>query len=100
MAHDMTGHNFATITVSLEDREDGGARVCSADLPGLILSSPDRRKVIEAIVPTMTTLLGKLGFQDIEVHPSKTVQEILDGGNPQDVDVHIQQFVVEYRKAA
>lgn len=100
MAMDMGAHNYTTITVSLEDREDGGARVCSNDLPGLILSGPDRRAVIEFIAPTMKAILEHLGFKGIMIHPSKSVAEILDGGNPQDVDMHVQQFVVEYRHAA
>lgn len=97
---DQRTHEFTTITVALEDREDGGLRVFSDDLPGLILSGPHRQKVIETIVPAMTAILEHLGFVDFQIHHTKPMTEIMDGENPQTVDMRVQQFVVEYLKAA
>lgn len=34
-----------TVTLRIAPREDGGVRIYSDDLPGLILSGPDREKV-------------------------------------------------------
>lgn len=44
------------ITVILERRGDGGLRVCSDDLPGLILSGADPQKVA-ADIPTAIQVL-------------------------------------------
>jgi hypothetical protein len=75
-------------------------RVQSDDLPGLILSGSDKKQVINLIVPAMTALLQRLGFSDFNIHPTRTVGEIMDCANPQKLDMHVQQFVVEYAKAA
>jgi hypothetical protein len=96
----MNAHRFATVTVSLQDREDGGLRVFSDDLPGLILSGPEKKDVIKGIVPAITAILNHSGLKDFSVHPSKSVLDILNGRNPQDVDMHVKRFVVEYLKAA
>ena len=48
----------------------------------------------------MTALLERLGFNDFHIHPTRTVGEIMDRANPQKLDMHVQQFVVEYAKAA
>jgi len=45
------------ITIVLEDREDGGLRVWSDDLPGLVLSGRDRLKVGSDIVPAVDALV-------------------------------------------
>lgn len=50
-----------TITVFLESRPDGGIRVWSDDLPGLILSGRDRTKVIADIEPAAIALLKYKG---------------------------------------
>lgn len=46
------------VTITLEDREDGGLRVYSDDLPGLILSHSDRTKVGSDIVPAIDALIA------------------------------------------
>jgi len=100
MRHAMNQSEFLTLTVSLEDREDGGVRVSSTELPGLVLSGADKQSVVEAIAPAIKALLEHGGLTIFEVHHSKPVAEILDGKNPQDVDMHVQHFVVEIRQAA
>jgi hypothetical protein len=44
------------ITIKLLPREDGGVRVCSDDVPGLILSGPDPLKVLADIGPALKIL--------------------------------------------
>ena len=96
----MHENEFATITVSLLDREDGGVRVQSDDLPGLILSGPNKEEVIHSIIPAMSALLDHLGFRDFHIYPSRTVSDIMESENPQNLDMHVQKYVVKYAKAA
>ena len=44
------------LTIKLEVREDGGLRVYSDELPGLILSGADPAKVMADVVPAWTVL--------------------------------------------
>lgn len=44
------------ITVTLEPREDGGLRVYSPDMPGLILSGFEGQKIKDGILPAVATL--------------------------------------------
>ena len=97
---EMTEQKYATIKVQIIDREDGGVRVFSDDLPGLILSGEDNEVVVAAIVPAIEAILTHMGFEGFSVHPSRKLAEIVDGDNPQDFDVHVKQFVVEWAKAA
>lgn len=45
------------IQITIESREDGGLRVYSDDLPGLILSGAQSEKVIEDISPALLVIL-------------------------------------------
>lgn len=49
------------VNVTIEDRADGGVRVYSDDLPGLILSGRERIKVIADIEPAARALLEYKG---------------------------------------
>lgn len=93
---------LTVVTVILQDREDGGLRVYSDDLPGLILSGSDRVKVAASIVPAIEALFEHKGFQRVVVRPTKPIGEVLKSASPRDVDVHVQheQFVVELPEAA
>lgn len=46
-----------TLNVTLEERPDGGLRVYSDELPGLILSGPVAAKVIRDIEPAARVLM-------------------------------------------
>lgn len=96
----MNDHGFSTLKVTLADREDGGVRVYSDDLPGLILSGEEKAAVVASISRAIEALLEYSGINVVSVTPAKPVADILSGGNPQSVDMHIQHFVVEYRHAA
>jgi len=90
------------VTVTIEDREDGGLRVHSDDLPGLILSGSRKEEVVRKIVPAIQALFEFKGFGQVTVRPAKPVYEILKLASPRDIDVHVQheQFVVEMQAAA
>lgn len=44
------------VTLKLEYREDGGLRVSSPDMRGLILSGEDKHAVMESIVPAIEAI--------------------------------------------
>lgn len=46
-----------SITIKLIPREDGGLRVCSDDVPGLILSHSDPELVMADLGPAIADLL-------------------------------------------
>lgn len=46
------------IQVTIERRDDGGLRIYSADLPGLVLSHSDARAVLADLGPALAVLLG------------------------------------------
>lgn len=98
----MSQLTYSVVTVTLEDREDGGLRVYSDDLPGLILSGEDREKVASRIVPAIRALFEYKGFQAVVVHPAQPVAEVLKSASPRDMDMHVQhgQFVVELLRPA
>lgn len=56
-----------TLTVTLEIREDGGLRVYSDELPGLILSGENPAKVAADIVPAWTVLANYVYRQGLNV---------------------------------
>lgn len=43
--------------VKIESRPDGGIRVSSPDMPGLILSGPNRKSILAAVAPAIEALL-------------------------------------------
>jgi hypothetical protein len=97
----MTHETLTVVTVTLEDRPDGGLRVYSENLPGLILSGPDKQAVAEAISTAICGLFAYKG-QDAVVHSTTPIAELLKLPRPRDVDMHVKhaQFVVELRRAA
>lgn len=44
--------------VKIESRPDGGIRVSSDDMPGLILSGPNRKSILAAVAPAIEALLA------------------------------------------
>ena len=82
---------ITTVCVTLEDREDGGLRVSSTDLPGLILSGTDKQAVFNKIAPAITAIFKAAQGLDVKVSATKPIQEILDGQNPQTVDINVHK---------
>lgn len=92
---------FSVVTVTLEDRPgDDGLRVYSTDLPGLILSGSDRDAVCDAILPSIKAIFEHRGISDLHIYPARPLSEVLDQDGKRDVAMHIQQFIVEMRRAA
>jgi hypothetical protein len=93
---------LTVVTVTLEDREDGGLRVYSDDLPGLILSGSDRNRVAAQIVPAIEALFAHKGLAGVTVRPAKLISEVLRDDSPRSVNVAVthEQFVVELPEAA
>jgi predicted RNase H-like HicB family nuclease len=75
------GSQITTVTVTLIDREDGGLRVRSVDLPGLILSGKDKAAVCASIAPAIEALLKHKGLNPRSIKPSKALDAVL--GLPQ-----------------
>lgn len=94
--------SITVVTVILEDREDGGLRVYSDDLPGLILAGPDRTKVAGAIISAIEAIFMHKGFTKVVVRPTRPIGEVLRAESPRDMNVHVhhEQFVVELADAA
>lgn len=97
---------LTVVTVTLTDREDGGLQVHSDDLPGLILSGPDRAQVAAAIIPAIQAIFKHKGM-DVTVRPTKPIGQVLQSKSPRAMDVHVQhehvqreQFVIELPEAA
>lgn len=88
------------IAVILEDCKDGWLRVRSDDLPGLILSGPDREEVVGCIAPAICTIFEHYGHS-VKVRESQSASSLLNGPNPRTVDMHVEhRFVVEVAEAA
>ena len=102
LAEQMTQTLLTIVVVTLEDREDGGLRVYSDDLPGLILSGPNRDLVVEKIAPAIWALFEHKGFRGVVVRAAQPLNAVLRKASPRDVGVHIhhEQFVVEVPEAA
>lgn len=88
------------VTVTLTDREDGGLRVSSEELPGLILSGADRDSVCECIVPAIQAIFQYKGCAEVHVQAETPLSDVLKLASPRNVDMHVQRFIVEFKKAA
>lgn len=87
---------LTVVRVTLKDREDGGLRVFSDDLPGLILSGDDRDAVCGSIIPAIRALLEHKGIRVTAVKPAQALSEVIKRPSPRDVDLHVQHemFIV------
>lgn len=106
MLHGRAGElgmaRVTVVNVTLEDRPDGGLRVSSENLPGLILSGPDRAAVVDCIIPAIEELFARRGRDVMQVRPAEPIEDVLEAPSPRDVEVHVRyrQFVVELERAA
>jgi hypothetical protein len=88
------------VSVTLEDRADGGIRVSSRDLPNLMLSGTNKSSICAAIAPAIHAILERKGLKVESVKPGKPFSEVLKDPSPRELDMHIQQFVVELADVA
>jgi hypothetical protein len=73
----MSSRTFK-ITVCFEPRADGGLRVYSDDVPGLVLSSLDIDGIIEDVPAALSVILSDRLGVDIEVEPLGNIREALE----------------------
>lgn len=69
---------FAKVVVCFEERDDGGLRAYSKDVPGFVLSHPDRLAVIRDVKPALETILSAMWGIPIEADMLATVSEFED----------------------
>lgn len=95
----MQNQDVMVVSVTLDDRDDGGLRVYSADLPGLILSGSDKARVFSDIGPAIQAIFHHQGM-DVTVRSARPLSEVMKAEGSRNVDMHVQQFVVEMKLAA
>lgn len=95
----MAKDTFEVVTVILTDREDDGLFVHSDDLPGLILSGKDKHAVCECIPPAIQALYEQRGIM-VDVRGEVPFSSALELKSPRKVDMHVQRFIVEFKRAA
>lgn len=61
---------FRRVCVIFESRPDGGLRVYSDDVPGFVLSHPDRDAVMNDIVPALETIIAAMVGRRVAVRLS------------------------------
>jgi len=69
---------FAKIIVTLESRDDGGLRAYSDDVPGFVLSHPNREAVLEDIRPVLETILSAMWGVTVVASPLRSLKQIED----------------------
>jgi hypothetical protein len=88
-----------TVSVTIIDREDQGLRVYSDDLPGLILSGPNKHEVMARIVPAICALFKAAKKLNVKVTPAKSLVDILEQPSPRTISMRVheqtQVYVVE-----
>ena len=68
---------YLKVTVTFERRDDGGLRVWSDDVPGLLLSNPDANAVIGDVIPALETLFKHNRHMDVQFAPVTDVHSYL-----------------------
>lgn len=66
------------VTVTFERRDDGGLRVWSDDVPGLVLSHTDIDGVLEDVKAALEMILSERLGQQVEAHPLVGLREHLE----------------------
>jgi hypothetical protein len=92
----MARHRMV-VSTCIEDRSDGGLRVYSEMLPGLMLSGKDSKAVCRAIGPAIRALFEAKGVKIAGVYPNKPMLSIMKLPSPRTVDMRVEQFVVEVK---
>lgn len=69
------------VIVCFESRPDGGLRVYSDDVPGLVLSSVDVDGVLDDIPVALQFILSERLHANVEVEPLRNIREALEHKN-------------------
>lgn len=83
------------IRVQLETRPDGGLRAWSEDVPGFVLSHPNRDAVISDVPMALSTILSAYLDSPVDIELLVSVRSFLDGdmGPPESTAVETQEYV-------
>lgn len=76
---------MAKYTITIEDREDGGLRVSSDDIAGLILSGPDKEKVLAdmaVVIPVLMRRTKAAGWKKRKLQLPENVSKLSDRRRP------------------
>jgi hypothetical protein len=73
----MSNRTFK-LTVCFEQRPDGGLRVYSDDVPGLVLSSTDVDGVLDDVIEALKVILSERLRVEVEVEPLVNIREALE----------------------
>ena len=84
------------VTVAVTGRPDGGIRVTSDDVPGLLLSGSDRQRIWSVVGPSVQHLLRANSGLDVVRVTGPMTPPLADG----DVAMRVEHLIVEYRAAA
>jgi hypothetical protein len=68
------------VTVCFESRPDGGLRVWSDDVPGLVLSHPNVDDVLEDVTEALKVILSHKLNAEIDVQPPHEIRDALEQG--------------------
>lgn len=102
----IVAKQLTVVTVQLTDREDGGLRVSSASLPGLLLSGRNKQEVCDCIAPAIEAIFNKLGYAVATVRETAPLSAVIKKPSPREVDMQVHHhghesvFVVELAEAA
>lgn len=66
------------VVVCFERRDDGGLRVYSEDVPGLVLSHTDVDGVLEDVVEALKVILSHRFHSEVDVQPLPNMREKLE----------------------
>jgi hypothetical protein len=84
------------LTVCFEARPDGGLRVYSDDVPGLVLSSMDVDGVLEDVTEALKVILSERLKADVEVQPLPNIREALENNGivaPKSIEPGLREYV-------
>lgn len=64
---------ISVVEVSTQRREDGGLRMWSEEMPGLILSGEDHDAVVADASLAIAALMSDIGYEIQSVRPARTL---------------------------
>lgn len=67
---------LAKIVVRFEEREDGGLRAYSDDVPGFVLSHSNGELVVADVVPALEGILSAMYGIEVEVDPLESLRDL------------------------
>ena len=72
----------AKITVTFEERPDGGLRAYSDDVPGFVLSHSDPQAVMDDVKPALEAILSEMLDAEVVVDELNELADVLDKIKP------------------